>query len=155
MKRPEGRPLCEIPPPPTGEQRKDLRRLVALEWTQTAVGVGLLVAVVARAVFIAEDDRVAAVITIVGILSMLFLTMAFRIRMGHESLRRDIEGIEIRHELANRTTELHGGSPYRDRFTSEKMPPLWSSTGPRATPFVVRRSVCTRRSCSDRHGPNA
>jgi hypothetical protein len=117
MNRVDNRPPSsfEAKPEDTRGLRSDLRKLVALEWTQTALGIGLLAAVAVRAVVMADDDSVAAVLTIVGMLAMVFLTLALRIRMGHESLRRDLQEIEIRHELARSSPEP-GGSPYRDRI---------------------------------------
>lgn len=71
--------------------RRDLRKLVALEWAQTMVGVGLLVVIAARAVVVAEDGSIALALTIADVLAMAFLFLAMRIRMGHEALRRDVQ----------------------------------------------------------------
>lgn len=116
MKRLErrARTARAIEPDAVRDMRSDLRKLVALEWIQTALGIGLLAAVLVRAVIVTEDSAVAVVLTIVGLLAMLLFTLALRIRMGHESLRRDVQELEIRNELQARALDDEA-SPYRGR----------------------------------------
>lgn len=103
-----------VEPDAVRDMRSDLRMLVALEWIQTALGIALLAAVLVRSVIVAEDNAEAIALTIAGLLAMVLFTLALRIRMGHESLRRDVQELEIRSRLEARTSEDEA-SPYRGR----------------------------------------
>ena len=120
--------------------RSDLRRLVVLERLQTALGIGLLLAIAARAVATAEDDAVGSALVIVGMLAMIVVTVALRARLGHASLRRDVQALELRRDLESRpepdaaSFDLQG-SAYRGRF----FPPI------RAAVARLRRTDRKRR----------
>lgn len=95
--------------------RRDVRKLAALEWVQTTLGIGLLVAVVGRAFVTAEEDAVAAAITIVGLLVMVIFTLALRVHVGRESLRRDVEALERDLDQEGESLDLRT-SAYRGRL---------------------------------------
>lgn len=97
--------------------RSDVRKLAALEWVQTTLGIGILVAVVVRAFVTAEEDAVAAVITIAGLFVMVVFTLALRLHLGRESLRRDVEALErnLDDPASREALDLHA-SAYRGRL---------------------------------------
>ncbi|HSO33176.1 MAG TPA: hypothetical protein VLT33_11670 [Labilithrix sp.] len=92
--------------------RRDLRGLVGLEWLQTSLALGGLLAVAARAIVLAEDPRVASAIFAVVLLGLVLLVLAVRLRAGQELLRRELQGLEELEEgRAERPPER--GHPYR------------------------------------------
>lgn len=133
--------------------RGDLRKLVALEWVQTALGVGLLLAIAARAVVNSKEDAVGSALVILGMFAMILVTLVLRVRLGHESLRRDVETLELDCDLESRpkpdaaSFDLRG-SVYRARFS----PPIRAAvTRLRRTDGKRRRHRSSRLRESARH----
>ncbi len=79
--------------------RSDRWKLVALEWAQIALGAGILGMIAVRATVSAADHATAIGITIAGMLAMVLVTFALRVRLGHASLRRDVQALEVLAEL--------------------------------------------------------
>jgi hypothetical protein len=90
--------------------RSDLRRLVALESVQAALGVGGLVAIALHAVTVSADRDTALLIASATLLALTYLALAFRIRLGQDLLRRDLHVMEFYDELSRSPTPRH---PYR------------------------------------------
>ncbi len=121
--------------------RSDLKKLVALERVQIALGIGLLLAIAARAVIAAEDDAVGSALAIVGMLAMIFVTLGLRVRLGQDSLRRDVQTLEVRRDLEpqpgpDAATFGLQGSPYRSGF----FPPIRAAVARLGRPDRQRRS---------------
>lgn len=78
------------------------RKLLALESVQIALGIGILVLVALRAIVTIEDDAVASALTIGGMFVMVLVVVALRVRLGRETLRREVKALEDRRDLENR-----------------------------------------------------
>ncbi|CAN5776243.1 hypothetical protein BH11MYX4_BH11MYX4_67740 [soil metagenome] len=96
--------------------RRDLRGLVGLEWLQTSLALGGLLAVAARAIVLAEDPRVASAIFAVVLLGLVLLVLAVRLRAGQELLRRELQSLQ--EGRAERPPER--GHPYRHAASTRR-----------------------------------
>lgn len=114
--------------------RRDVGRLLALEWVQVALGVSLLVMIAARAVSAPRDGVDASTVAIVGMLALLALTAGLRARLGRAALRRDVQELTLLCDLASPRLTDHD-SPYRGRV----LPPI------RAAVTRLRRVRIDRR----------
>lgn len=90
----------------TRQLRRDLRGLVALECVHRALAIGPLLAIAIRAVVLTQDRRTAVSIAAVILVTLSYLALAFRLRMGQELVRRELCAIELRDELAEEAAEL-------------------------------------------------
>ncbi|RYG83436.1 hypothetical protein EON77_06945 [bacterium] len=68
---------------------------------QIALGIGILVLVALRAIVTIEDDAVASALTIGGMFVMVLVVVALRVRLGRETLRREVKALEDRRDLEN------------------------------------------------------
>jgi len=100
---------------------------LALESVQVALGIGILVLVALRAIVTIEDDAVASALTIGGMFVMVLVVVALRVRLGRETLRREVKALEDRRDL-------------EDREASDRAAP---DSGPRLR-AAARRSMDTR-----------
>lgn len=115
-----------------------LRKLLVLERAQTALGIALLVAIALRAVVAARDDAPWSALVIAGVGSLLVFTLVFRVRLGRESLRRDVRALELPHEVIAR----------RRPRTTPRLPRVSRSRLLRPIRIAVtrlRRAVASRR----------
>ncbi len=103
---PKQRPTKPSVRPPrletTGAARRDRRKLLALESVQIALGIGILALVALRAIVTIEDDAVASALTIGGMFVMVLVVVALRVRLGRETLRREVKALEDRRDLEDR-----------------------------------------------------
>lgn len=99
----------------TRHLRSDLRRLIALEWTQVALAIIALVSVGIRAVLAADDPHVVASLAFVEVFAIALLALAFRVRLGHELLRAELHVAEAHEAMERRFAASQSDHhPYRD-----------------------------------------
>ena len=136
------RETAAAPPLLPNEQRGPLlRRLAALEWLQTALGIALLGAIGLRAFFTAEEDAIGSALVIAGMSGMLLFTLVLRVQLGRESLRRDVRVLELRRdlELSRAPERTRTAVGLRRMYRSRFLRPL------RAAVTRMRRAEARRR----------
>lgn len=115
---------------PVVERRADARRLLTIELAQTAIGVGLLVIVAFRGLFLPAAPAGSAMATVIVVelglavaAAVVLLALGFRARMGRELILADIARIEAARRSPNLDRQgasrggevvfLHDPQPYR------------------------------------------
>jgi len=92
----------------------DARGLGVLELIQTVIGIGVLVAIAVRAILASQDGGMQTAMSCALILALAYLAMAFRMRAGAESARRELWLMEAGHTSApSRTVPDASAHPYR------------------------------------------
>jgi hypothetical protein len=96
--------------------RRELYAILALEAVERAIGVAALVAIAVHAAVVSQDRRTTTVITMVVILALAHLALAFRLRAGGNLLHRDLLIAEI--AFVDREDDAQqprwgDGNPYR------------------------------------------
>lgn len=83
----------------TRKLRRDLRALVFLESAQTILAVGALLGIAVRAIVLSGNGRTAVSIAAIVLLALSYLALAVRVRMGQETVRRELRELELTREI--------------------------------------------------------